>query len=399
MEYTLMHKNIPVVDMEILSDTGRIVALGSLYAPERLPLGISTNGSVSRKEMDDWWTSRSIPASRAGIEDALFSVGISSTALLLDKCLGLSLSDQYWIRPKDSRLAWEKVNFFHNDFSKDMGEILFGHEPADPAHISLMSPDNTSDGWLRKKWIIANGKRILMKGGSGVYSQEPFNELIASALMRRLCVDHVEYTLTFDGDKPYSLCKNFITPETELVPAWRIIQTQKRPNDLSSSDHFIACCEAQGIPGVKDALCRMLAVDYIIANEDRHWNNFGCVRNAETLEWSGLAPVYDSGASLWYNTQRVGSRIESNPFRKDPIEQIKLADDLAWFDIGALKGLEDEIQEIFSASKEVERERSERIAKAAVQRAGHVERMRLEQERREDRSSLGRRTALFTPSR
>ncbi len=47
----------------------------------------------------------------------------------------------------------------------------------------------------------------------------------------------------------------------------------------------------------------MLTLDYIIANGDRHYNNFGFIRNAETLEWQGLAPIFDSGASLWHNTQ------------------------------------------------------------------------------------------------
>jgi len=45
----------------------------------------------------------------------------------------------------------------------------------------------------------------------------------------------------------------------------------------------------------------MLVLDYLIANEDRHWGNFGAVRNAETLDWIGLAPVFDCGNSLWYN--------------------------------------------------------------------------------------------------
>ncbi len=41
----------------------------------------------------------------------------------------------------------------------------------------------------------------------------------------------------------------------------------------------------------------MIVLDYIIANEDRHLNNFGLLRNAETLEWYGFAPIYDSGSS------------------------------------------------------------------------------------------------------
>ncbi len=34
----------------------------------------------------------------------------------------------------------------------------------------------------------------------------------------------------------------------------------------------------------------MIVLDYLIANEDRHLNNFGVIRNAETLEWLGFAP-------------------------------------------------------------------------------------------------------------
>jgi hypothetical protein len=55
-----------------------------------------------------------------------------------------------------------------------------------------------------------------------------------------------------------------------------------------------------GIPGTRDAIDCMLTVDYLIVNEDRHLNNFGAVRNADTLEWVAPAPVYDCGISMWY---------------------------------------------------------------------------------------------------
>jgi len=373
-----MHKNVPVVDME-LDETGYVAKLRDVHDVRRLPIGISVlKAEIDRKALNDWWVGRSIPVSRAGLDSALQSIGVSAPTLLIEKCCGLSLSDQYWIRPKGTGLAWEKVNFFENDFSKDMGEILFGHEPANPARVSLMSPDNTSDGWLRKKWIIADGKRLLMKGGSGVYQQEPFNEVIANAIMRRLCIPHVTYTLTFDNGKPYSLCGNFITPDTELIPAWRVKETAKKDNRRSELTHLLYCCENLGIPGVRDALDKMLVLDYIIANEDRHYNNFGFVRDADTLQWQGLAPIFDSGTSLWHNTQRVGSRIECKPFRKEHSEQIKLVNDLTWFDRSALDGIDEEIREILSASEDVDAARSEAIAKSVMERANQIERLQRE---------------------
>ena len=356
--------------MEI-DETGYIAKLRDVFDLRRLPVGIHVSKTgVDRKALNDWWLGRSIPASRAGLLAALQSIGISSPTLLLEKCYGLSLSDQYWINPKDSDLAWEDVNFFQNDFSKDMGKILFGHEPGGHELISLMSPDNTSDGWLRKKWIIADGKRYLMKGGSGYFQQEPFNEVIACAIMRRLGIHHVDYTLTVDDDKPYSLCETFVTPDTELIPAWRILQTRKQPNDRSAFHHLLACSEELGIPDIKNALHKMLVMDYIIANEDRHWNNFGFVRNANTLAWAGFAPVYDSGTSLWYD-KRVGAHVASKPFRSDHAEQVRLVDDLSWFDASSLNGLEDEVLAIFAASEEVDRTRRAEIARAVMERAGH----------------------------
>jgi len=167
MEYMLMHKNIPVVDLEI-DETGYISKLMTFHDEHRLPPGVGVfKTRIDRKALNDWWIGRSIPVSRMGINEALQTIQISFPQHLLEKSLGLSLSDQYWICPKASGLRWESVNFFQNDFSKDMGRILFGHKPENPDQVSLISPDNTSDGWLRKKWIIVDGKRVLMKVGSG----------------------------------------------------------------------------------------------------------------------------------------------------------------------------------------------------------------------------------------
>ena len=375
MECTLMHKNIPVIDMEILSEIGRIVNLKNPQNPEHLPLGTRTKDGAELRSMDEWWAGRSIPASRDGIRSALQNMGIRSPTLLIEKCYGFSLSDQYWFRPKGAELKWEDINFFQNEFSKDMGEILFGRAPGDPARLSLLSPDNTSDGWLRKKWIVADGKRFLMKGGSGVFRQEPFNEVIASAVMRRLNISHVTYTLIFERDRPYSLCENFVTPDTELVPAWRVWESRKRNNRDSALTHLLKCCEALDIPDVSAALEKMLTLDYIIANEDRHFNNFGFVRNAETLAWKGLAPVFDSGTSLWYDSLRVGAPVESKPFRKTHEALIKLVKDLRWFDCAALDGVKEECAEILARSGEIDAARREKISEAVALRCARIARL------------------------
>jgi len=372
-----MHKNIPVIDIAIDEDSGLIKSIGQVHNLAHLPVGTkgligADKGKPERKKLNDWWASRSIPASRENIQTALYQMNLLQATELLSKCYGLSLSDQYWIKQVNSELEWANINFFENSFSRDVGNILFGHEPDDSERLNFMSPDNTSDGWLRKKWVILDNKRFLMKGGSGPYQQEPFNELIACALMKRLEISHVPYTLTASENLPFSLCETFITPQTELIPAWRVIQTLRRDNRDSEYSHLLSSAETLNIPSVVPALEKMLVLDYIIANTDRHYNNFGFVRDAETLEWHGVAPIYDSGTSLWHDMQFVGRLPKSRPFRKTHAEQIKLVKDFSWFDYGALGGFEIECNEILLQSEFIDENRRNAIIKAIKTRIEEV---------------------------
>ena len=111
--YVLMHKNTPVADLQLDTDTGVIRSVGHVYNALHVPVGIPVKkGVIDRSALNTWWTGRAIPASRDRIRDALRELELASTQLLLDKCLGLSLSDQYWICPTSSGVRWEEVNFF-----------------------------------------------------------------------------------------------------------------------------------------------------------------------------------------------------------------------------------------------------------------------------------------------
>ena len=279
MNYTFMHQNLPVAELELDDASGFIIKINNVYRPEHLPVGVSMKkGVVDRAAFNHWWTDRSIPASRSGVREALETLEIADTKMLLVRCFGLSLSDQYWIKPENAAMTWEQINFFDNDFSDDMGDVLFGSPKKEP-EFDFSSPDNTSDGCLKKRWKIINGKRCLIKGGSNPFRQQPFNEVIASEVMKRLGVNHIPYKVVWSEGAPYSICEDFITKDTELVSAWRLMQTQKKDNSTSVYQHFVNCCEKAGIHVMSD-LDRMIVVDYLIANEDRHLNNFGLIRNA-----------------------------------------------------------------------------------------------------------------------
>ena len=391
MEYTLMHKNIAVANLTIDAATAVISSIGEVRNIEHTPVGVAVSkGNIDRGTLNKWWTGRAIPASRMGIKVALESLGVDSTIKLLDKAYGLSLSDHYWVKPKDSPLTWADVNFFDNDFSDDVGDILFG-EQRDSETVSLISPDNTSDGWLKKKWKIIDGKRCLLKSGSGAIQQEPYNEVIASIICDRLGIDHIPYYLIVQDDYPYSVCENFVTKDTELVSAWSIYQTVKKPNHISVYQHYLDCCVALGIPNMVDALNKMIVLDYIIGNEDRHLNNLGVLRNAETLEYIGPAPIFDNGTSLWFDKPiamiKKGDKIKSKPFKNSHDEQIKLVTSFDFFTPSALIGIDDEIKEITKNSVFVEENRAAMICKGIMRRIDSLTDLILSHSRTDDISA------------
>ena len=385
MKCTLMHKRIAVAEMELDEVTGFILKISKVYEPTHLPVGIaSKRGNALRASLNEWWTERSIPASRSGVRNALEHLEISNTKMLLVRCFGLSLSDQYWIKPQNADITWGQINFFENDFSEDIGDVLFGKAKKLDG-LDFSSPDNTSDGCLKKRWKIINGKRCLIKGGSNLERQQPFNEVIATKIMELLGISHVPYSLIWDEKEPYSVCEDFVNKDTELVSAWRVMQTQNKDNSASVYNHFVDCCEKLGIKDIRANLDRMIVLDYIIANEDRHLNNFGLIRNAESLEWIGFAPIYDSGSSLGYD-KRVSqiqkqSDIVCKPFKKSHADQIKLVSDFSWIDFEALADVPDMIMELFSDEgiiEFVDHQRAVAISESVRKRIGELQEIAME---------------------
>lgn len=377
--YTLMHREVPVAEVALDPANGWIQKIGLVYEAAHVPVGIAVKkGKIDRAGLNEWWRGRGIPASRDAFYGVLEELGIATTELLAERCYGLSLSDQYWLCPTESRLRWSEVNFFENHFTEDVGNILFG-EPAAGQSLSLVSPDNTSDGWLKKKWKIVEGKRCLIKGGSGATQQEPFNEVLATRIAERLGIPHAVYGLCYEKGYPFSICEDFITPETELVTAWYLMRTKKRENHVSVYQHYIHCCEEHGVPGIQRALDQMIVLDYLILNADRHQNNFGVIRDAVTLEYLGAAPVYDSGTSFWWSTptSRIGSleRIQCKPFKKWHEEQIRLVSSYDWLDLSKLRDIDEEFREIVGTSEFIDEKRRDRLCVALKGRVDSLQRM------------------------
>lgn len=118
----------------------------------------------------------------------------------------------------------------------------------------------------------------------------------------------------------------------------------------------------------------MIVCDYIIANYDRHYRNFGAIRNVDTLEWIGIAPIFDSGSCLWATqpTTAIGSIYKSKPFKPYPDEQLELVDDLSWLDASKLEGFEKEVEEILKINPLMDETRIQEIVQQINLRIGKV---------------------------
>lgn len=359
--YTLMNAEYEVLDFEYDRANRHFSAAKAVHDPAHAPVGMIAPHakSVSAKALYDWWRHRSIPAERAGIDAKLAELGLESPEEIPFNSLGLSLSDQYWIRPFESPdLKWEQINFFDNDF-KSAGGWLDGVGEE-------QSPANTSEGLFPKKWVRRNGKSFLLKGGGGAF-QVPFNEKAATLLFRRILPEseYVAYDVERSKGEPASVCENFLTRRDEYVPAWRIRPLGNKSEGRAALAAFSEACRSLGVDDADLRISKMIACDFIIANEDRHWRNFGLIRNIDTLEYR-FAPLFDEGSSLWFSKspealRRGNFSFESKPFKKNPDRQLLMVDDIDWLDDSALDGYAAEACDFFLSAEET-RGRAELIA-------------------------------------
>ena len=289
--------------------TGKTHVFDAGHAPL---MSVDPYGNITRDRLSIWFKNRGIPDFRPDAVERLRAVGFPSAASLMASGFGVSLSDQYWIRPAGSISTWSDVNCFENDFSEELGKLLLPHDASSVpsliekirsnADILASSPDAALNGNLPKRWTIESRQRVLVKSGraSGRF-QEPFNEKIASVLCSRLLGmdDYVSYELEDGGFMKWaSRCKPMTDQTTEFVPAYALLCSSKRPSDLGLYDFYVSTCAAHGL-NVREDVEKMLVVDYLMANFDRHWNNFGVLIDSESREWLRAAPVFDTGEALW----------------------------------------------------------------------------------------------------
>ncbi len=320
IQLTLMNQNTPVMKFHYHTGAHICTGIDKILNPEfASPALTRTDGSITETTFNIWWQRRAIPVTRTGLDFVLDTLKITDSRKLLDMNHGLSLSDRYWVN--DGSLSWNDINYFENDFHDDLGMITLHSqipEGMTTDNLALLNPSSSLNGNMKKKWTIdPDGSRMLYKKSSSPMALDVYGEAVATALHKYVFAkdEYVPYEIRSDRDGIYAVCPNMLHENEELIPAYDILV-----NDFSyegnTFQNFLNRVGRLGIEGTADFFCQMFICDFIIGNYDRHFNNFGFIRNVETLQYTGVAPVYDSGNSLWNREPVVRPENSGNYYAK-----------------------------------------------------------------------------------
>lgn len=292
-----------------------------------------------------WWSRRAVPIDQGHIRQMLMDKGLPSPEDYLVKNLGLSLTDYYWISPVDSGLRWKDVNLFQNNFHDDIN--IANEESDTPDAVPHYTPNGSLQGSLEKCWTIKNGKRGMVKGNRDHLSAESFNEIIATKLHElQGFSNYTPYKLMEIHGRAYHygcFSELFTSLEVELVSAYDVENSKKKPGDKNTYEHFISVCSEHGLSEeeLRPFLEYQIITDFILSGRDRHLSNISVLRDAKSLKFVKPAPIYDSGKAMFVNdivpdNDRDMLKISTESFEGTEIRLLSLVKDRSLVDASKL---------------------------------------------------------------
>ena len=301
--YILKHKNNDVLDFEMDDKKYDLLGINTIIDENRLPFNLIYKDNMVHciVQLNAWIKGRGLAESRKDINEIKKLFNTEEKSELIVKSYGLNLTDHFWLHEKDKNIKWEDVNYFQNRFD----QIIIGDNADFSINKSVKtpSPNFCVDGSIVKRWIInENNERVLLKGSRYGIMQEPFNELIATKIMEEFGIKNiVNYKLKRTKDYvSYSECETMSDINCEYINAHWVLGLE----DYGMKDvynHYIEICTRNGIMDAKERVDEMIVLDFIIGNDDRHKGNFGIMRDANNLQWTGMGKVFDSGNSLFFD--------------------------------------------------------------------------------------------------
>lgn len=188
-------------------------------------------------------------------------------------------TDDYWFRPKHSKLKYDDVSFFSDRYAKI---ALSGDFELAPERAEL-SPELTATGSYEKCWKNLGGTWTMVKTGS---EAARFSEWFASKLAPLLRLPSAEYRLV--GDK-------ILTPNFASKVNLESLSALAGDDDSYENVFPILFSLRKDIA---ESYLRLCYFDCLVNNVDRHNENVGLLRSRETGEILSLAPNFDDNLCL-----------------------------------------------------------------------------------------------------
>ena len=265
-----------------------------------------------------WLERRVIPKNRTFVDQILKTLGLShnDTKGIIDVCKGLSLNDSYWVVPEGFEGSFDQYNLYDNRFSEMLALVAYtGVGQSKQAFTT--SPELTTNGMLPKAWRFIEGDGIyLYKGGTSGASnagREPYCEFYASQIAEAMGLNAVHYDLENWKGITASKCELFTSKDTSFVPIGRIVKSGGIQKCLDFYDDLGEEFSEQ--------IRSMLVFDALIYNEDRHFGNFGVLRDNHSGKIIAPAPIFDNGLSLFcfaigedYDNLEEYAKTRTNPY-------------------------------------------------------------------------------------
>lgn len=286
MDYTLMNKEQEVLHFETRKNEygGIRAAVTKVFLPDLLPP--EYNGDIVR-----FVEKRKAPKHRKYVQGILKQLGAENLEGFIKVSSAASLTDTFWVRNNDEPKCWNQVSLYRNDFDENIARIAF---EGGSASLSSTTPELSVDGNYAKCWIRENGELYLLKRGSETYEREVFAEYYASQLAEAFCTDSVKYDLVRHRGHLATKCRIFTSEKTGFS---QMMYHVENPYSVTPQE-ALSIAEKHGDG---ENFRRMMILDALILNIDRHLGNFGLLMDNDTMEVTGMAPVFDNNRSMLFN--------------------------------------------------------------------------------------------------
>lgn len=253
-----------------------------IIEPNLIPLQLKCSSDVNK-----WLETRAIDCHRANSRLLKKALRLTekddlSTVISVN---GVTITDSYWVKAPESKLTYADIRF-DNDYFSNLaltGNYDSFNRAANSKHSR--TPELTNIGSFEKCWKLKNGEWWMHKKAN---HEEMFSELFVYHLGLSLGFNMAEY----ERSKGHIKTKDFTeNAKVNFEPAFSFMGDNE--DYIDNVEKLKELC-----PQCVEDYVKMLFLDTICGNPDRHTFNYGILRDAKTGDIISLAPNFDNNMAL-----------------------------------------------------------------------------------------------------